>query len=139
VSLVHSARNTTSVYLQCSCCRQYDDNMMEDYEEPEDLVDQEGEDGQGGGAEDPDQHMQNNVVTSGDPSGAAGKGTTGVKGLKEKRIPNEKRTTTPYMTKYERARVLGTRALQIRYDECFRMRVRVSCSTMEDADFAWPV
>lgn len=24
------------------------------------------------------------------------------------------RTTTPYMTKYERARVLGTRALQIR-------------------------
>jgi len=25
------------------------------------------------------------------------------------------RTTTPYMTKYERARVLGARALQIRY------------------------
>ena len=25
------------------------------------------------------------------------------------------RITTPYMTKYERARVLGTRALQIRY------------------------
>lgn len=25
-----------------------------------------------------------------------------------------KRTTTPYMTKYEKARVLGTRALQIR-------------------------
>ena len=29
-------------------------------------------------------------------------------------IPTEDRTTTPYMTKYERARVLGTRALQIR-------------------------
>lgn len=30
--------------------------------------------------------------------------------------PNERteRLTTPYMTKYERARVLGTRALQIR-------------------------
>lgn len=28
-------------------------------------------------------------------------------------IPKEKRTTTPYLTKYERARVLGTRALQI--------------------------
>ena len=28
-------------------------------------------------------------------------------------VPNEKRTTTPFMTKYERARVLGTRALQI--------------------------
>jgi DNA-directed RNA polymerase I, II, and III subunit RPABC2 len=32
----------------------------------------------------------------------------------DKKIPEEKRTTTPYMTKYERARVLGTRALQIR-------------------------
>ena len=29
-------------------------------------------------------------------------------------IPASERTTTPYMTKYERARVLGTRALQIR-------------------------
>lgn len=27
--------------------------------------------------------------------------------------PNKVRTTTPYMTKYERARILGTRALQI--------------------------
>lgn len=26
---------------------------------------------------------------------------------------NEERVTTPYMTKYERARILGTRALQI--------------------------
>lgn len=34
-------------------------------------------------------------------------------GEEGKRIPDEKRTTTPYMTKYERARVLGTRALQI--------------------------
>ena len=29
--------------------------------------------------------------------------------------PAKERVTTPYMTKYERARVLGTRALQIRY------------------------
>ena len=29
------------------------------------------------------------------------------------RVPPERRMTTPYMTKYERARVLGTRALQI--------------------------
>ncbi|KAK4336861.1 hypothetical protein RND71_044017 [Anisodus tanguticus] len=28
-------------------------------------------------------------------------------------VPADKRITTPYMTKYERARVLGTRALQI--------------------------
>ena len=30
------------------------------------------------------------------------------------RQPNRERITTPYLTKYERARVLGTRALQIR-------------------------
>lgn len=36
-----------------------------------------------------------------------------VKTTKELAIPKEDRTTTPYMTKYERARVLGTRALQI--------------------------
>lgn len=35
------------------------------------------------------------------------------KTAKELAIPKEKRTTTPYMTKYERARILGTRALQI--------------------------
>ena len=35
-------------------------------------------------------------------------------GLRDKKIPADKRSTTPYMTKYERARVLGTRALQIR-------------------------
>ncbi|KAF0990559.1 hypothetical protein HZS_6990 [Henneguya salminicola] len=28
-------------------------------------------------------------------------------------VPATERTTTPYMTKYERARILGTRALQI--------------------------
>lgn len=33
---------------------------------------------------------------------------------KDKKIPKDQRTTTPYMTKYERARILGTRALQIR-------------------------
>ena len=60
---------------------------------------------------------QSNVVTAGDPAGAAAaaKARNTVLGVKEKRIPNDKRTTTPYMTKYERARVLGTRALQIRY------------------------
>ena len=43
-----------------------------------------------------------------------GRGKTGG-GIRDKKIPKEKRNTTPYMTKYERARVLGTRALQIRY------------------------
>jgi DNA-directed RNA polymerase I, II, and III subunit RPABC2 len=31
-----------------------------------------------------------------------------------KKIPKDKRTTTPFMTKYEKARILGTRSLQIR-------------------------
>lgn len=33
----------------------------------------------------------------------------------DENVEPAKRTTTPYMTKYERARVLGTRALQIRF------------------------
>jgi hypothetical protein len=33
----------------------------------------------------------------------------------QQRQPNKERITTPYLTKYERARILGTRALQIRY------------------------
>jgi DNA-directed RNA polymerase I, II, and III subunit RPABC2 len=53
------------------------------------------------------------VISSGDPTAAADR-EKGPKAAKDKRIPNEKRTTTPYMTKYERARILGTRALQIR-------------------------
>lgn len=32
----------------------------------------------------------------------------------QQRQPNKERITTPYLTKYERARILGTRALQIR-------------------------
>ncbi|MCJ1254715.1 DNA-directed RNA polymerases I II and III subunit RPABC2 [Lignoscripta atroalba] len=78
--------------------------------------------------EDPDaktvngNHQAGNVVAIGDPSqtggGGGGGAATGRKnavvGLREKKIPDEKRSTTPYMTKYERARVLGTRALQIR-------------------------
>lgn len=52
---------------------------------------------------------QNNVVTSGEPGLV-----NAVKTVKSKKIAQDKRTTTPYMTKYERARVLGTRALQIR-------------------------
>lgn len=35
------------------------------------------------------------------------------KRAKPRAIPKEQRITTPFMTKYERARILGTRALQI--------------------------
>lgn len=70
-------------------------------------------DDEDGGGEDP------NVVVSGDPNGASGGGGGGKRGgntlksHKDKKIPNDKRTTTPFMTKYEKARILGTRALQI--------------------------
>lgn len=50
-------------------------------------------------------------VVNGDASAASQKPTND----SDKKIPDEKRSTTPYMTKYERARVLGTRALQIRF------------------------
>lgn len=49
---------------------------------------------------------------SGDQQAAA-KG----KAPKDKKIPKEERQTTPYMTKYEKARILGTRALQIRFEQ----------------------
>ncbi|CAO1620479.1 unnamed protein product [Sympodiomycopsis kandeliae] len=44
------------------------------------------------------------IVESGDPTAYGGDGNG---------VANEERITTPYMTKYERARILGTRALQI--------------------------
>lgn len=40
-------------------------------------------------------------------------GQTDDQPLEGQRVDPDKRMTTPYMTKYERARVLGTRALQI--------------------------
>ncbi|KAJ4405804.1 subunit common to RNA polymerases I, II, and III [Gnomoniopsis sp. IMI 355080] len=51
-----------------------------------------------------------NVIVSGDPAAAA---KENAKSHKDKKIPNDQRITTPYMTKYEKARILGTRALQI--------------------------
>ena len=53
------------------------------------------------------------TVVSGDPN--AGYDGKVMEQVREKKVPNDQRATTPYMTKYERARVLGTRALQIRY------------------------
>ena len=77
--------------------------------------------GEANGTEDPDAMMvngdshPNNVVAIEDPNQASGRGKkNAVVGLREKKIAEDKRSTTPYMTKYERARVLGTRALQIR-------------------------
>ncbi|KKZ60198.1 DNA-directed RNA polymerase I, II, and III subunit RPABC2 [[Emmonsia] crescens] len=89
----------------------YIDNEPEDYVEPEQaehgetgyaIVNGEGQTVQNGG---------DNIV-SGDPNAGASKGKVMLQ-QREKKVPNDQRTTTPYMTKYERARVLGTRALQI--------------------------
>ncbi|KAL2881404.1 subunit common to RNA polymerases I, II, and III [Colletotrichum sp. CLE4] len=60
-----------------------------------------------------DEEEADNVVASGDPSAAANAGKGNEKSHRDKKIPDDQRTTTPYMTKYERARILGTRALQI--------------------------
>ncbi|KAF2669627.1 RNA polymerase Rpb6 [Microthyrium microscopicum] len=100
----------------------YGDDGNERYDEPmDDVLEDEDDDLQelddGYGVDDAedgdvaddlgDQVEGDNVVNIGD------KPTGGAKGPKSQRIPKEKRTTTPFMTKYEKARVLGTRALQI--------------------------
>jgi len=66
---------------------------------------QTGEDGVNGvnGVE-ADQEMVNGEEQTASNAGIAGE-----------RQPNKVRITTPYLTKYERARILGTRALQIRF------------------------
>jgi DNA-directed RNA polymerases I, II, and III subunit RPABC2 len=50
------------------------------------------------------------IVVTADPNYTSQKPSSEV----DKKIADDQRTTTPYMTKYERARVLGTRALQLR-------------------------
>ncbi|KAI9931614.1 hypothetical protein ASPWEDRAFT_37545 [Aspergillus wentii DTO 134E9] len=87
----------------------FDDAEPEDFLNPEDIEATEGAEAYG------DDYAPatngDRVVVSGDPNGGhAGKV---MEQVREKKVPNDQRTTTPYMTKYERARVLGTRALQI--------------------------
>lgn len=95
------------------------DGGFEEMEEPEPELDPEEAVEEAIGTEDPDARRpagENNIVVGGDPTAAAvAEQKNAVQKLKEKRIANDKRMTTPYMTKYERARVLGTRALQIRF------------------------
>ncbi|KAK6842298.1 RNA polymerase Rpb6 [Apiospora arundinis] len=93
-----------------------DEPMFDDDEEPVEEFDAEvpeDEDYGRRGAEE-----EENVVIGGDPSAAAAQARGKKAGEsrlahKDKKIPTEDRTTTPYMTKYEKARILGTRALQI--------------------------
>ncbi|CAL1694041.1 unnamed protein product [Somion occarium] len=70
-----------------------------------------GYEGLNGAEPEQDQEMANGETLQAQaeeqPSAAGGAGLTG------EREANKVRITTPYLTKYERARVLGTRALQI--------------------------
>ncbi|KXX75917.1 DNA-directed RNA polymerases I, II, and III subunit RPABC2 [Madurella mycetomatis] len=59
------------------------------------------------------ENPEDQIVPSGDPNAAANHGKGNEKSHKDKKIPNDQRSTTPFMTKYEKARILGTRALQI--------------------------
>jgi len=86
--------------------------MADDYE-PDDVGGDMGGDDYDDLADDPepiDDLDQNedgdniDLINAGEGAGGIGGGAGG---------PSGKRITTPYMTKYERARVLGTRALQI--------------------------
>ncbi|CAK7269685.1 subunit common to RNA polymerases I, II, and III [Sporothrix epigloea] len=100
----------------------YDEDEIQEYYDPEVLQGDE-EEGDGAGYQNGDEDVD--IVAAGDPSAAAnqkngnqngnagGARVNNVKSHKDKKIANELRTTTPFMTKYERARILGTRALQI--------------------------
>jgi DNA-directed RNA polymerase I, II, and III subunit RPABC2 len=104
----------------CRFSPAYDDEPEFDPDEPaepfEPEVDGEinGDVDEIAAGQNPDQlltHGERGVVVG---EGGAPRGRGADKAPKDKKIPNDKRTTTPYMTKYERARILGTRALQIR-------------------------
>ena len=79
---------------------EYDENdFEEDFgDEPDDLEDVDDPEAAGAGGD------ENVEILNADEAGGEG----GEAKSKQERV------TTPYMTKYERARVLGTRALQVR-------------------------
>jgi DNA-directed RNA polymerase I, II, and III subunit RPABC2 len=70
---------------------------------------QEGE----GGAEGEETQANGVGATEDQPMANGEEAATNV-AVTGERQPNKVRVTTPYLTKYERARILGTRALQIR-------------------------
>lgn len=79
----------------------------------------QGADGVANGAAEGDAQMNGAHASQENGTDAAGGGGGGglmppPPGAGADRQPNRERITTPYLTKYERARVLGTRALQIR-------------------------
>ena len=114
---------------KCSLCRYdpyeptYDEDEPFSPQDPDDVENSNAQTPAPGGTEDPDTLMPATngvggavveINGGGDVNQQQGK-KNAVLGLKAKKIPEHERSTTPYMTKYERARVLGTRALQIRF------------------------
>lgn len=101
----------------------YDDDEPFSPHDPDDIENPNAQTHAPGGTEDPDalipatNGVGGTVVEinggGGDTSQQQQGKKNAVLGLKAKKIPEHERSTTPYMTKYERARVLGTRALQI--------------------------
>lgn len=104
----------------------FNDNGMENFEDFEDfdkehfsdeddhmMVDQNNNTNNSGSSDGLKTEDGKTVVVGGDGSSSEYQETQRRKTLKEKAIPRDQRSTTPYMTKYERARILGTRALQI--------------------------
>jgi len=92
---------------------EYDDPEV--FEEPNDDLEHEGDGETGEATLQNGMSSHHDYISSGDPAAAAaagGKHKDG-KDFDKLAVPKDKRTTTPYMTKYEKARLLGTRALQI--------------------------
>ena len=67
------------------------------------------------GEQDPNQHNGADGYAGGDQEMTDGQGPPAPPQQQGERQPNKVRVTTRYLTKYERARILGTRALQIRW------------------------
>ena len=84
-----------------------DDDYVDDDVVGDDVVHDDSDDN----SDDDDMDDRHRTVVIDSDHGAAGRGSS--RGGGGGAVPREQRTTTPYMTKYERARVLGTRALQI--------------------------
>ncbi|EFX00381.1 DNA-directed RNA polymerase and 3 subunit rpb6 [Grosmannia clavigera kw1407] len=95
----------------------YDEDEGQDYFEPE--VPAEDEEGGFNGTNGRSGDDDVDILPANDPSAmasqknAASGPRNNVKSHKDKKIPNDQRSTTPFLTKYEKARILGTRALQI--------------------------
>ena len=79
-----------------------DDDDGEFDEDAEPMLDDEGEEGDKEGEEGEEGAEDDVVEIDGPEDGSTGRA-----------VAMEDRITTPYMTKYERARILGTRAMQI--------------------------